>query len=154
MDRNIDGDAATAALDHLRRVKSVALGCDQHRRRFLAGDDQHVRGVSRYVRFLVGDDLNALLRGAAPPRTCARSPQIGCIFDLTFLRRDSNDTNAEFSSIRYNELNLPLAAGVGLTLRSRDDFAGTLLPTPPTELSTESGSDGLLIVVLRRDVDD
>ena len=113
-----------------------------------------MRCVAGHVRFLVSDNLDAFLLRAGPQRTYPGSPQVRRVFHFAVLHRKRGDTNAKFSGVGNGELHLALAIGAGLALRCRNDFARTLLPVPAAQLSAEGGGDGLLVVVLRGDVDD
>ena len=105
----------------LRRVEAVALGGHQHRRWLFAGDDQHVRRIARLVRLLVGHDLHALLRRRRSTMDCRPAPTETRFLHLAILRRGGNDAHAELACIGNRELDLPLAAGVGLALRGSDE---------------------------------
>ena len=149
LDRDIDRNAAAGALDHLPGVKPVPFRGHQHRRRFFAGHDQHVRRVARLIGLLVGDNLHAFLRGSAPPGTFARSPQVRRGLHLALLRSGCDHAHAKFAGIRNSELDLRLTAGVSLALRRGNGRPRALAPVPAIHLHAERRLHRLLVVVLR-----
>ncbi len=152
-DGNLDGDAPAAALDHLPGVKSVALGRHQYRGWLFAGDDQHVRGLTRLISLLVGNDLYALLRRAAPPAAFARSPEERGRFDVALLGRGRRHAHPKFAGVRNRQLDLRLAAGIRLALRRGDHRPRAFAPVPAIHLHLKRRLHRLLVVVLRGDGD-
>src|ERR1035437_819923 len=153
LNRNINREAAAAALDHLTGVESVAFDRHQDRSWLLARDDQHMRRVTWLICLLIWDDLHALLRRTAPPWTFTGSPQECGGLNRAILRSGCGHADTELASIGDGELNLCLAALFGLALRTGDRLPCAFTPVPAIHFHSERRLYRLLVIVLRRDGD-
>src|SRR5664280_942251 len=110
-------------------------------------------GVTWLICLLIWDNLHSLLRRTAPPWTFTGSPQECGGLNRAILRSGCGHADTELASIGNGELNLCLAARVGLALRSRDRLPSAFTPVPAIHFYSERRLYRLLVIVLRGDGD-